>query len=153
MTTRAIEIMVGLFVAAGFVALLTLAMRVSNLSNVDISGGGYQVTAYFQNIGGLKVQAPVTVSGVTVGRVAGIRYNPQRYMAEVIMDIAPGHNYLSTDTSASIYTAGLLGEQYLALEPGGALEVLKDGDTIEFTQSALVLEEIVGKLLVQMTTK
>ncbi len=152
MTTRAIEIMVGLFVAAGFAALLTLALRVSNLNTVDIDSG-YQVTAYFQNIGGLKVQAPVTVSGVTVGRVAGIRYNPQRYMAEVIMDIAPGHNYLSTDTSASIYTAGLLGEQYLALEPGGALEVLKDGDTIEFTQSALVLEEIVGKLLVQMTTK
>jgi phospholipid/cholesterol/gamma-HCH transport system substrate-binding protein len=151
-TTRAIEIMVGLFVAAGFAALLTLALRVSNLSNVDL-GGGYQVTAYFQNIGGLKVQAPVTVSGVTVGRVANIRYNPERYMAEVTMDIAPRHNYLSTDTSASIYTAGLLGEQYLALEPGGALEVLKDGDSIEFTQSALVLEEIVGKLLVQMTTK
>lgn len=152
MTTRAIEILVGLFVAAGFVALFTLAMQVSNLSRLDTSDG-YQVTAYFQNIGGLKVRAPVTVSGVTVGRVSRIRYDPKRYMAEVTMDIAPQHDYFSTDTSASIYTAGLLGEQYLALEPGAMPEVLQNGDIIEFTQSALVLEKIIGDLLVRMTTE
>jgi phospholipid/cholesterol/gamma-HCH transport system substrate-binding protein len=152
MTTRAIEIMVGVFVAAGFAALFTLAMQVSNLSRLDTSGG-YQVKAYFQNIGGLKVRAPVTVSGVTVGRVSSIRYNPDRYMAEVTLDIAPANDYLSKDTSASIYTAGLLGEQYVALEPGAMPDVLNDGDTIEFTQSALVLEEIIGNLLVKMTSK
>jgi phospholipid/cholesterol/gamma-HCH transport system substrate-binding protein len=144
--------MVGVFVAAGFAALFTLAMQVSNLSDVD-TGGGFQVKAFFQNVGGLKVRAPVTVSGVTVGRVSGIRYNAQRYMAEVTLDIAPQHDYFSKDTSASIYTAGLLGEQYLALEPGALPDPLEDGDVIEFTQSALVLEEIIGDLLVKMTTK
>jgi phospholipid/cholesterol/gamma-HCH transport system substrate-binding protein len=144
--------MVGVFVAAGFVALFTLAMQVSDLSRLN-TGGGYQVKAYFENIGALKVGAPITVSGVTVGRVSNIRYNPKRYMAEVTMDIAPGHDYFSTDTSASVYTAGLLGEQYVALEPGAMPEVLQEGDVIEFTQSALVLEEIIGDLLVRMTTK
>ncbi|MBA2490739.1 MAG: outer membrane lipid asymmetry maintenance protein MlaD [Gammaproteobacteria bacterium] len=151
MMKRSLEILVGVFVAAGFAAMLTLAMQVSNLSRLD-TGSGYQVTAFFDNIGGLKAGAPVTVSGVAVGRVSGIRYNADRYMAEVTMDIAPQHDYLSVDTSASIYTAGLLGEQYLALEPGGSLENLKDGDVIEFTQSALVLEEIIGDLMVRMTT-
>jgi phospholipid/cholesterol/gamma-HCH transport system substrate-binding protein len=150
--TRAIEILVGLFVAAGLAALFALAMQVSNLRQLD-TGGGYQLTSFFGNIGGLKEQAPVTMSGVTIGRVSGIRYNPKRYMAEVTLDIAAQHDYLPKDTSASIYTAGLLGEQYLALEPGGSLENLKDGDTIEFTQSALVLEEIIGDMLVRMTTK
>ncbi|MGH8504012.1 MAG: outer membrane lipid asymmetry maintenance protein MlaD [Gammaproteobacteria bacterium] len=152
MKKRALEIMVGIFVAAGLAALLTLAMQVSNLSRLDI-GSGYQLTAFFENIGGLKVAAPVTVSGVTIGRVSHISYNHDRYMAQVNLDIAPQYDYLPSDTSASIYTAGLLGEQYLALEPGGALDNLKDGDTIEHTQSALVLEEIIGDLLVQMTTK
>jgi phospholipid/cholesterol/gamma-HCH transport system substrate-binding protein len=152
MNTRAIEIMVGVFVAAGFAALFTLAMQVSNLSRLDTSGG-YHVKAFFQNIGGLKAQAPVTVSGVTVGRVSNIGYNPKRYMAEVTMTIARQYDYLPKDTSASIYTAGLLGEQYMALEPGGSLQNLKDGDTIEFTQSALVLEEIIGNLLARMTSK
>lgn len=152
MNMRAIEILVGVFVAAGIAALFTLAMQVSNLTRLD-TGGGYKVTAFFDNIGGLKPQAPVTISGVTVGRVSNIRYNPKRYKAEVTLDIAPTHDYLPMDTSASIYTAGLLGEQYLALEPGGSLENLKGGDIIEFTQSALVLEEIIGDLLVRMTTQ
>ena len=152
MNTRAIEILVGLFVAAGLAALFTLAIQVSNLRQLD-TGGGYQLTCFFGNIGGLKQQAPVTLSGVTIGRVSGIRYNPKRYMAEVTLDIAAQYDYLPKDTSASIYTAGLLGEQYLALEPGGSLENLKDGDTIEFTQSALVLEEIIGDMLVKLTTK
>jgi phospholipid/cholesterol/gamma-HCH transport system substrate-binding protein len=152
MNTRTQEILVGLFVAAGFAALFTLAMRVSNLSQLD-TGGGYQVNAFFQNVGGLKVGAPVTISGVTIGRVSRIWYNPKQYKAEVTMDIAPSQDYLPKDTSASIYTAGLLGEQYLALEPGGSLQNLKDGDVIHFTQSALLLEEIVGDLLARMTTK
>lgn len=152
MNRRAIEIVVGLFVAAGFAALLVLAMQVSNLNQLNTSGG-YHVTAFFQNIGGLKVGAPVTISGVTIGRVSGIWYNPRQYEAEVKMDIAPSQNYLPKDTSASIYTQGLLGEQYIALEPGGSLQNLKDGDVIHYTQSALVLEEIVGNLLARMTTK
>lgn len=152
MKKRSLEILVGVFVAAGFAAMLTLAMQVSNLSRLD-TGNGYQLTAYFDNIGGLKSAAPVTVSGVAVGRVANISYSRDRYMAEVTLDIAAQYDYLPSDTSASIYTAGLLGEQYLALEPGGALENLKDGDNIEHTQSALVLEEIIGDLMVRMTTQ
>lgn len=148
---RSIEILVGIFIAAGFGALFMLATQVSNLNRFT-TGEGYRVTAYFDNAGGLNVRSPVTVAGVRIGEVTAIRYNPQRYKAEVVMNIAPKHDYLSVDTSASIYTAGLLGEQYVALEPGAETKSLADGDTIEFTQSALVLEEFIGRILVQLTT-
>lgn len=152
MTTRSIEIMVGIFIAAGFAALFMLAMRVSNLSTLNETNG-YQLKAYFQNIGGLKVRSQVTVSGVRVGRVSSIHYDPEKYQAEVSMTINATQDYFPTDTSASIYTSGLLGEQYLALEPGAEEEVLKGGDTIQYTQSALVLEQLVGRLLVNLTNK
>ena len=150
-TTRKIEILVGLFIAAGFVALFMLAMKVSNLSSFQ-NADGYQVTAQFDNIGGLKTRAPVTVSGVRVGRVTTIRYDPESFRAEVTMTIDPQHDYFPLDTIASVYTSGLLGEQYVALEPGAELDVLKDGDRIEFTQSALVLEEMVSKVMNRLTT-
>ena len=152
MNTRRIEILVGLFVAAGFAALFMLAMRVSNLSAFT-ERDGYRLTAYFENIGGLKVRAPVTVSGVRVGRVAGIGYDPAKYQAEVTLIIDPTQDFFPMDTSASIYTSGLLGEQYVSLEPGADEEVLQNGDSIEFTQSALILEQLIGKFLVNMTSK
>ncbi len=151
MTTRFIEIMVGIFVALGFLALFMLAMKVSNLSRIS-SKEGYEVSAYFENIGGLKVRSPVTVSGVRVGQITEIVYDSNRYEAKVVMRIQAAHDYFPIDTTASIYTAGLLGEQYVALEPGAEEDVLTTGDTIEFTQSALVLEEIIGKIVVKLTS-
>ncbi|QBQ54132.1 outer membrane lipid asymmetry maintenance protein MlaD [Nitrosococcus wardiae] len=144
--SRAVELIVGLFVAAGLGALFMLAMKVSNLSLVA-QEDTYSVTAKFQNIGGLKVRSPVTLAGVTIGRVAVIQIDSQTYEAEVRMRIESQYDYLPEDTSASIYTAGLLGEQYIALEPGGAEVYLKEGDKIFLTQSALVLEELIGQFL------
>ena len=143
--------MVGLFVVLGFLALFMLAMKVSNLSGLTYQES-YEVIAYFENVGGLKVRAPVTISGVKVGRVSSIAYDTDHYQARVTMQIEASHDYFPTDTTASIYTAGLLGEQYIALEPGAEEEVLKAGDTIEFTQSALVLEELIGKIVVKLTS-
>lgn len=151
MTTRFIEIMVGVFVVLGFLALFMLAMKVSNLSRLT-GNEGYEVSAYFENIGGLKVRSPVTVSGVRVGQITEIVYDSDRFEAKVVMRIQSAHDYFPIDSSASIYTAGLLGEQYIALEPGAEDDVLVAGDHIEFTQSALVLEEIIGKIVVKLTS-
>jgi phospholipid/cholesterol/gamma-HCH transport system substrate-binding protein len=146
MTTRAIEIWVGVFVAAGLASLFMLAMKVSNLSGLD-TAAGYTLTASFDNIGGLKVRSPITASGVRVGRVADIRYDSTSYRAQVVLQIDPQFNQFPTDTSASIFTAGLLGEQYIALGPGAEEEVLRDGDSITLTESAIVLERLIGQFL------
>ena len=126
MSTRVIEVLVGIFVAAGLGALFTLAMQVSNLSTLNESEG-YRVFAYFENIGGLKVRSPVTVSGVRVGRVSDISYDSERYQAKVTLNIDASQGYFPEDTSASIYTSGLLGEQYIALDPGAEEEMLSEG--------------------------
>ncbi len=144
--TRTTEIMVGLFVAAGIVAIFFMAMQVSNLGGLN-DKEGYKVTARFENSGGLKVKSPVTVAGVRVGRVASIHFDNETYESVVEITIASEFNTLPTDSSAGIYTAGLLGEQYIGLEPGGDEEFLKGGDEIQLTQSALVLEEIIGQFL------
>jgi phospholipid/cholesterol/gamma-HCH transport system substrate-binding protein len=146
MTTRMMEIWVGIFVAAGLASLFVLAMRVSNLSGLE-SAEGYKVTASFENIGGLKVRSPVSASGVRVGQVSDIRYDSGTYRAEVVLQIDPRYNQFPTDTSASIFTAGLLGEQYISLAPGAEEEVLKEGDTITLTESAIVLERLIGQFL------
>ncbi|MFP4081000.1 MAG: outer membrane lipid asymmetry maintenance protein MlaD [Ectothiorhodospira sp.] len=151
MTTRWIEITVGFFVALGLAALFVLALKVSNLSEYG-GGEGYRVDAYFSNIGGLKERAPVTLAGVRVGRVSDIRYDPERFQARVTLSLSPEHDYLPQDTQASIYTAGLLGEQYIALEPGAEETVLEEGDTLQFTQSAVVLEELIGRLMTRLTS-
>ncbi len=143
---RTMEVMVGAFMAAGFVALFFLAMQVSNLSNLA-GGDGYQVTARFDNIGGLKVRSPVAMAGVRIGRVAGISFDNTTYEAIVTMQIDSSYNTIPDDTFAKIYTAGLLGEQYIGLDPGGSEEYLTDGGKISLTQSALVLEEIIGQFL------
>ena len=145
-TTRTIEIIVGLFVALGLAALFMLAMKVSNLTAFT-EEGGYSVVARFENIGGLKVRSPVTVAGVRVGRVAAIEFDNQTFEAVVTLNIAPQYNQLPEDTFASIFTAGLLGEQYVGLEPGGSEKNLKEGSVIRQTQSAIVLEQIIGQFL------
>ncbi len=144
--SKTLALGVGLFVFIGIGALFFLAMQVSNLSSLDNSKG-YRLTAKFENVGGLKVRSPVTVSGVRIGRISDISYDKNSYQAVVAMRINPYYDTLPADTSASIYTAGLLGEQYIGLEPGGDDDFLKDGDEFELTQSALVLEEIIGQFL------
>lgn len=146
MQARTVEIAVGAFVAAGLAALFLLAMQVSNLSVVG-NDEGYQVVARFDNISGLKVRSPVTVAGVRVGRVTDISFDPDTYQARVTMRINHQYDQLPADTSASIFTAGLLGEQYVSLEPGGDFEYLSEGSELMLTQSALVLEQLIGQFL------
>lgn len=153
MNNRTLEIGVGLFVAAGLAALFMLAMQVSNLASLGGDTDSYSVTAGFENVGGLKVRSPVTVSGVRVGRVAAIDYDTAAYQAVVTMSIDSTYNTFPEDTSASIFTAGLLGEQYIALDPGGAMDNLGDGSRIQLTQSALVMEQIIGQFLYSMAAK
>lgn len=137
--------MVGVFVVAGMAALFMLAMKVSNISTLN-DDNGYEVTAYFDNVGGLKVRSPVTASGVNVGRVAEIRYDDKLFEALVTLRLNRDY-HLPVDSSASIFTSGLLGEQYVSLEPGGAEDDLKNGDRIKITQSALILEQVIGRVL------
>ncbi|MEJ2423746.1 MAG: outer membrane lipid asymmetry maintenance protein MlaD [Candidatus Thiodiazotropha sp.] len=146
MKMRYLEITVGVFMAAGLVALFFLAMQVSNLASVS-GEEGYQVTARFDNIGGLKVRSPVSMAGVRIGRVTGISYDQSSYEAVVTLSIEPQYNQIPDDSIAKIYTSGLLGEQYIGLDPGGSLENLKQGSEVTMTQSALVLEEIIGQFL------
>lgn len=146
MNTRTIEIAVGLFVAAGLAALFMLAMKVSNLATYG-GDDGYLISARFDNIGGLKVRSPVSASGVRVGQVTDISYDSGGYEARVTMSIEPQYDKFPTDTAASIMTSGLLGEQFVGLEPGAEEEYLKPGSEIEITQSALVLEQIIGQFL------
>ena len=138
--------MVGLFVALGMAALLVLALQVSNLGTFS-RGGGYTLTAHFDNVGGLSEGAPVNAAGVTVGRVIAIEYDVRTYMARVTLEMRPSQDRFPSDTSASIHTSGLLGEQYVALAPGASETYLADGDVIQHTQSAVVLEELIGQFL------
>jgi phospholipid/cholesterol/gamma-HCH transport system substrate-binding protein len=123
-----------------------LTMSVSNFGSIS-SKEGYYLTAYFENIGGLKVRSAITVSGVRVGQVSDIVFDPERLQAKVTLRVDNDHDYFTLDTAASIYTAGLLGEQYIALEPGAEDDTLSNGDEIELTQSAVVLEEIISKFI------
>ena len=144
--TTQIEILVGAFMAAGFVALFFLAMQVSNLGTVN-SGDSYRVMARFDNIGGLKAKAPVTLAGVEVGRVLDIYYDSEDFRAVAVLGIYSQYGNIPDDTFAKILTAGLLGEQYVGLDPGGSEDVLKEGSEIAVTQSALVLEEVIGQFI------
>jgi phospholipid/cholesterol/gamma-HCH transport system substrate-binding protein len=147
MHSRVVEIWVGLFVAIGFLALFFLAMKVSNLGELSTTREGYKIVARFENAGNLKVRAPVSMAGVTIGRVKSIRFDKQTYNAVVEMQIDPQYDTLPEDTSASILTAGLLGEQFIGLTAGALETYLKDGDQLELTQSALVLEQLISRFL------
>jgi phospholipid/cholesterol/gamma-HCH transport system substrate-binding protein len=141
-----VEIAVGLFVVAGLAALLFQSIRVGSF-NGDSVDNPYTVHAYFDNIGGLKVRAPVTMAGVNIGRIRSIKLDSDTYRAAVELSISGDYSNLPLDTSAAINTQGLLGEQYIALEPGGDPAFLKDGDRIRLTQSAIVLENMIGQFL------
>ena len=145
MQRSTLDLWVGLFVIAGIGALLVLAMTVGNMS---ASGGGetYALTANFDNIGGLKPRAPVKSSGVVVGRVSGITFDNEKFNARVTINIDKTYKF-PKDTSASILTSGLLGEQYIGLEGGGDPANLNSGDRIKQTQSAVVLEKLIGQFL------
>lgn len=145
--SKTVQIWVGVFVLIGIVSLWMLAMKVSNISTFT-NAQGYVLTLDFSNIGGLKVRSPVTMAGVVIGRVSQINLDKQTYEAQVQIKIEDQYNNLPEDTSASIYTAGLLGEQYISLEPGGSDVFLKNGDKIKLTQSAVVLEQLIGQFLV-----
>lgn len=139
------DFMVGLFVLAGFVALLFLALKVGNMASFSLADT-YEVQARFDNIGGLKVRAPVKSAGVVVGRVKSIRFDDKTYQALVSIDMEKNYQF-PKDTSAKILTSGLLGEQYLGLEAGGDAGMLAQGDRIKSTQSALVLETLISQFL------
>ena len=146
MRIRAVEISVGVFLLAGLCALLLLALRVSGLT-VANNTDTYKLTAHFDNIAGLTTRAKVTMAGVTVGKVLAIDFDTESYTGKVTMEVQKRVNNLPSDTTASIITAGLLGEKYISFSVGGDDEVLKDGDVIYDTQSSLVLEELIGKFL------
>lgn len=148
MTRHTLEIWVGVFVAAGIAALFMLAMKVSNLSTVA-TGDTYEVTARFDNIGGLSVRSPIKASGVLVGRVSNIAYDDKTYSAIVTLSIQQQFNQFPRDSRASIYTAGLLGEQYIELSPGAEEEYLQDGDMLMMADSAMILEQMIGRIIAE----
>jgi phospholipid/cholesterol/gamma-HCH transport system substrate-binding protein len=145
MSKTVLDLWVGLFVIAGIAALLFLALKVGSMSTVNATDS-YEVTARFENIGGLKARAPVKSAGVVVGRVTDIRFDNKTYEAEVTLRLDKRYAF-PKDTSASIMTSGLLGEQYIGLEAGGDSQKLKDKDRILITQDAVVLENLIGQFL------
>ncbi|AJC15192.1 outer membrane lipid asymmetry maintenance protein MlaD [Pandoraea sputorum] len=145
MKKHPLDFWVGLFVVLGFAALLFLALKAGNMSSLSFSNT-YPITVRFDNIGGLKPRAAVKSAGVVVGRVASIKFDDKRYLADVTLNLDSQYQF-PKDSSAKILTSGLLGEQYIGLEPGGDDQMLKGGDTITLTQSAIVLENLIGQFL------
>ena len=145
MSRATIDLWVGIFVTIGIAAILFLALKVGNLTSVS-SAPGYHLQAQFDNIGGLKLRAPVKAAGVVVGRVEQIKLDPQTYQAVVSMKIDRGFQF-TKDTIASILTSGLLGEVYIGLDAGGDTQMLADGGRIAKTQSAIVLEKLIGQFM------
>lgn len=150
--TRAVEIGTGLFVLLGFAALLFMVMQITN-ERVGARAEGYALTAKFDQIGGLKVGAPVSMAGVLVGRVTGIAFDSNDYRALVHLRIDPQYEQIPDDSDAAIFTQGLLGNQYIGISAGGSETYFKEGDRIEFTQSAIVLENLISKFLFSMAGK
>lgn len=145
MNRATIDLWVGIFVAIGLAALLFLALKVGNLSSTDV-GETYAIQARFDNIGGLKVRAPVKSAGVVVGRVGEIRFDLDSYTALVTMQVDKRYLF-PRDTFATINTSGLLGEQYVGFDVGGDPEMIKAGETMKKTQSAIVLEKLISQFM------
>ena len=144
-SSHQIEFTAGLFLLLGIAALVFLALHATD--GGALKDGGYRVVADFSNVGGLKTRANVSLGGVRVGSVESIDLDPETFSARVVMIIGDRFRTLPDDTSASILTSGILGDQYIGLEPGGAPDMLKDGDKIMITQSALVLEQLISRFL------
>jgi phospholipid/cholesterol/gamma-HCH transport system substrate-binding protein len=151
MNRSTVDLWVGIFVAIGFGALVFLALKVGNLLTLDRSPG-YRIEASFENIGGLKLRAPVKAAGVTVGRAEQVRLDPKTYEAVVTMRIDTQYQF-SKDTIASINTSGLLGEVYIGLDAGGDTKMLADGDRIGKTQSAVVIEKLISQFLFEKASE
>lgn len=145
MNRRAIDVFVGLFVLLGLGAILFLALKAGNMTSFS-TGETILVKAKFDNIGGLKARAPVKSAGVVVGRVAEIGFNKESFQAEVTLALDKRYPF-PKDSSAKILTSGLLGEQYIGLEPGGDSKNLVNADAIKMTQSAVVLENLISQFL------
>jgi phospholipid/cholesterol/gamma-HCH transport system substrate-binding protein len=145
MQTKSVDFWVGLFVLLGALGLLFLALKVGNMSSFSL-GQNYSVTGKFDNIGGLKPRAPVKSAGVVVGRVGNIAFDDQTFQAIVTLQLDQQYKF-PKDSSAKILTSGLLGEQYIGLEPGGDTNSLVAGDKIKMTQSAIVLENLISQFL------
>jgi phospholipid/cholesterol/gamma-HCH transport system substrate-binding protein len=150
--SRTIDISTGLFVLLGFAAILFLVTQITN-REFTLNSTAYRLRAEFENVGGLKAGAPVSMAGVTIGRVEGIRYDQKLYKAVATLRIDGRYDEIPNDSDASILTAGLLGGQYVGLSPGGSEEYFKDGDRIEFVQDAVVLENLISKYLFNSASK
>lgn len=144
--TRSVEIGTGLFIFLGLAAVFFLTTRATGLSS-QLDENAYEVFARFDNVGSLKDRAPVSMSGVTIGRVTSVEFDPQRLEAVVTMKINSKYDQIPDDSDASILTSGLLGSQYIGLQAGGSDTYLSDGSEIEFTQSAILLEKMISKYL------
>ena len=145
MQRKSLDVWVGLFVVLGALAVMFLALKVGNMSSMSF-GSSYAVVARFDNIGGLKPRAPVKSAGVVVGRVESVRFNDKTFQAQVTMRLQTEYQF-PKDSSAKILTSGLLGEQYIGIEPGGDEKNLAEGDRIKITQSAIVLENLISQFL------
>ncbi|WP_348761378.1 outer membrane lipid asymmetry maintenance protein MlaD [uncultured Salinisphaera sp.] len=145
MQSRAVEMLVGLFVCLGIAAIFILTYRVSDLASQS-AAEGYTVTAAFNDIGGLKAGAPVDLAGVRIGRVTDIKLDQKTYRAVATMRIDNAYK-IPEDSDASILTSGLLGDQYVGVGPGGSMDNMKDGDAFILTQSAIVLENLIGQFM------
>ena len=144
--TRSVELGTGLFVLLGLSALFFLTTQTTG-SNSFSGTDTFKVSARFENVGSLKIRAPVAMAGVTIGRVLSVSFDPEQLNAEVVFEIESQYNQIPDDSDASILTAGLLGSQYIGLQAGGSEEYLQDGSEILFTQSAIVIENLIGKYL------
>ena len=153
MQQRHLELAVGIFILLGLIALAFLALRVSGLSFQDSRRQTYLLTAEFNNVAGLTERAKVSIAGVTVGQVSAIRLDPLNARAIVEMAVDKEVDYITSDSIAGIKTSGVLGEQYISISVGGAPGVLQDGDQIKDTQSAVVLEDLIGKFMTSMGSK
>ncbi|MFK0573033.1 outer membrane lipid asymmetry maintenance protein MlaD [Endozoicomonas sp.] len=152
MRMRTLEISVGAFMLAGVLALVAMAIKVSGLSPKS-GGETYELHAYFDNAGSLKSRSKISMAGVTIGKVEKVTLDKNTYMAKVVMDIDQRIDNIPIDSTAAIVTAGLLGEQYISISIGGDEEYLRNGERFEDTQSALILEELIGKFLLGTVNK
>jgi phospholipid/cholesterol/gamma-HCH transport system substrate-binding protein len=151
-STRTIDISTGLFVLLGFAAILFMVTQITN-REFSLDSSSYRLTASFENVGGLKAGAPVSMAGVTIGRVEAIQYDMSLLKAVVTLRIDGHYDAIPNDSDASIFTAGLLGGQYVGLSPGGSEVPFRDGDRIEFVQDAVVLENLISKYLFNSAAK